>query len=357
MLSHRLSGINIIGSRSSHEHKLGIALVGLGGYASNQLAPALLETQYCELKGIVSGTPAKQDKWADQYKIPSKNIYDYNNFDDIADNDDIDIVYVVLPNSMHAEYTIRAARAGKHVICEKPMANNYEDCVSMIDACKKANRKLSIGYRLHFEPHNLEVMRLGQKKVFGKVKEVDSGFGFIMNNLDQWRAKKEYAGGGPLMDVGIYAIQSMIYTLGRLPKALQARDTTIDTKRWTSVEGSLEADFTYDSGPKASIKTSYEDNYCYTRSIAEAGHWELSPAYFYDGLSGTTSNGKMDIQNINQQAAQMDAFAQCILKDKESVVSGMMGARDMFIIDRMYESVSLGKEVSLKGIPQILHLV
>src|SRR5690606_23331209 len=122
---------------------------------------------HCYLAGIVTGTPAKEKQWASRYNIPEKNIYNYENFDSIALNPDIDIVYVVLPIFMHKEFTIRAAQAGKHVICEKPMAMNVRECEEMIAACTKANRLLSIGYRLHFEPYNMEMMRLGQQKVFG----------------------------------------------------------------------------------------------------------------------------------------------------------------------------------------------
>src|ERR1700761_1597282 len=158
--------------------KLGIALVGLGYYAMEQIAPALQHCENCYLAGLVTGTPAKAVKYGAQYNIPQKNIYNYKNFDEIARNPDIDIVYVVLPVFLHKEYTIRAAKAGKHVICEKPMALNAKDCEEMIAACKKANRLLSIGYRLHFEPHSMEVMRLGQKQVFGKVIKIDTGNGF-----------------------------------------------------------------------------------------------------------------------------------------------------------------------------------
>ena len=118
--------------------KLGVALVGLGTYAAGQLAPALQQTVHCYLAGIVTGTPSKAAAWKEKYNIPDKNIYSYDNFDTIKDNPDIDIVYVVLPNSMHAAYTIRAAQAGKHVICEKPMALTVADCDAMIAACKKA---------------------------------------------------------------------------------------------------------------------------------------------------------------------------------------------------------------------------
>src|SRR5438876_11739072 len=135
-------------NREKAKNKLGIALVGLGKYSSGQLAPALQETEQCYLAGIVTGNPEKAKKWSKKYEIAEKNIYNYQSFDSISDNPDIDIVYIVLPTSMQAEYVIRAAKAGKHVICEKPMAITVEECNLMITACKEANKMLSIGYRL-----------------------------------------------------------------------------------------------------------------------------------------------------------------------------------------------------------------
>ncbi len=177
--------------------KLGIALVGLGYYSKNLLAPALQETKNCRLAGIVTGTPAKADEWMKKYNIPKENVYDYKTFDRIIDNKDIDVIYVVLPNSMHEEYVVRAAQAGKHVICEKPMAITPKACQNMIDACNKANKQLAIGYRLHYEPFTKEVMRLGQEKVFGPIKFVESSDGFRIGDPTQWRMKKAMAGGGP----------------------------------------------------------------------------------------------------------------------------------------------------------------
>ena len=195
--------------------KLGVALVGLGYYSANLLAPALQQTQNCRLAGIVTGTPSKTAEWMQKYNLPKANVYDYKTFDRIADNKDIDVIYVVLPNSMHEEYVIRAAQAGKHVICEKPMATTSKACQNMIDACKKANKQLAIGYRLHYEPFTKEVMRLGQQKVFGAVKFVESSDGFRSGDPNQWRLKKSMAGGGPLMDVGIYAVQGARYVTGQ----------------------------------------------------------------------------------------------------------------------------------------------
>ena len=163
----------------SKQGKIGIALIGLGNYA-NILAPSLQQTEKCYLAGIVTGTPSKEKIWADKYDIPQKNIYNYDNFDTIADNKDIDAVYVVLPNSMHKEYVIRGAKAGKQVLCEKPMALNADECREMIAACKSAGVSLSIGYRLHYEPYNMEIIKIGEEERYGRIQNINAADGFYM---------------------------------------------------------------------------------------------------------------------------------------------------------------------------------
>jgi len=348
---------NIISKPLKSEKGLGIALVGLGNYATHQLAPALQQTVNCYLAGIVTGKYDKPDEWVEKYQIDDKNVYDYTNIDNVGNNKDIDVVYIVLPNALHAEYTIRGAQAGKHVICEKPMATSAEDCKKMVDSCKKAGKELAIGYRLHYDPYNLEMMRLGQNKVYGKVSQINAGFAFHLRNKEAWRLDKKMAGGGPLMDVGIYALQGSIYTLGMLPKKLKATNTTVDKDFYTDIEGTLEWEMDFGSGIKSNCYTSYEDGYNYLKAHAEEGEFEISPAYSYDGLAGKTPKGPMNFGPFNQQAAQMDAFAKHVLEGKENLVPGEMGWRDMFIIDRIYESAETGREISLKGIPHVLQKV
>ncbi len=346
-----------ISARKKQKDKLGFALVGLGSYAGGQLAPALQQTENCYLAGIVTGTPEKEGEWAEKYNIPQKNIYNYDNFDEIADNDDIDVVYVVLPNNMHAEYTIRALEAGKHVTSEKPMATSYADCVRMVEAAKKADRRLSIGYRLHYEPHNLEMMRIGQKKVYGDLNSIEANFGFPLRDKNRWRLDKEMSGGGPLMDVGIYCLQAAMYTSGELPLSVTSRNITIDEEFYKDVEGTLEFSLKFPSGVENRIETSYEKSYNDLTLKTSSHTIAMDPTYSYGGLKGTINGEPMNLPNINQQAAQMDAFAMNIMKGTACLVPGEMGARDMFIIDKIYEGMSTGKEMSLKGIPQIQHLV
>ena len=329
--------------------KLGIALVGLGGYAGGQLAPALQQTEHCYLAGIVTGTPSKIPVWKEKYGIPDKNIYNYQNYDSIKDNPDIDIIYIVLPNSMHAEYVIRAAKAGKHVICEKPMALSVEDCDKMIAACKQAGKLLSIGYRLHFEPYNLEMAQLGTKKVYGDIKKISAGFGFPIGDPTQWRLKKALAGGGPLQDVGIYCIQGICYTTGLEPIAVTAQEgpKTIADK-FKEVEQSVSWQFEMPNGIIAEGRASYGDGMNFLKAEAEKGIFELTSAYNYGGQSGNTPEGKMNLPKINQQAKQMDGFALSVKNKQSSIVPGEMGRRDVKIIAAIYEAMKTGKRVEIK---------
>ena len=329
------------------DDKLGVALVGLGNYATNQLAPALGHTQQCRLAGIVTGTPAKADIWSQQYKIPRTHIYNYQTFDRIADNEDIDIVYVVLPNAMHAEYTIRAAEAGKHVICEKPMAISSQECEAMIAACEKAGVKLAIGYRLHFEPHNREAMRLGQEHVFGAVKVIEASFGFRLRNPNQWRLDKELAGGGALVDVGIYAIQAARYVTGEEPLSVTAQAVKTDPVMFKEVDETIFWQFEFPSGAVTNSTTSYASYVERLYATCEQGWFELGPAYSYSGIQGRTSKGAMDFPQVVQQAGHMDDFADCIRTNRASAVSGPEGLRDVKIIEAIYEAVETGRKVSL----------
>src|SRR5882757_10386016 len=206
---------------AASKKKLGFALCGLGSLSTYQIAPALQKTEACRLAGIITGTPEKAVKWQAQYNIPAKNIYNYETMHRIADNKDIDVVYVVTPNALHLDNALVAAKAGKHVFCEKPMEISVERCQQMIDAVKAADRLLGIGYRCRFEPHHLECVRIAHDREFGAVKVVDAHFGF---NIEPgvWRLKRALSGGGRLMDVGIYALQATRYLTGEEPTWISA---------------------------------------------------------------------------------------------------------------------------------------
>ena len=320
--------------------KLGLALVGLGNYSTIQLAPALQECKNCYLAGIITGTPSKAEEWSAKYNIPEKNIYNYDNYDELADNPDIDIIYVVLPNAMHAKYTIRAARAGKHVITEKPMAISVQECEDMIAACKENNVLLGVGYRLHYEPYNKEIMRLGQEQVFGKVTEINNAFGFTIGDPTQWRMKKELAGGGALMDVGIYTIQAARYTSGLEPISLTAEEFKTDPVKFAEVDETIQFQLNFPEGLVANCEASYNKNMQYLKATAENGWFELSPAYDYGPLNGKTSEGPLEFPHLYEQALQMDDFASCVMNNQPyTTAPGEEGLQDMKIIEAIYQSI------------------
>jgi predicted dehydrogenase len=331
------------------DRKLGFALVGLGSLSTNQIAPALQKTKYCRLAGIVTGHPAKAEVWKAKYNIPDKNIYNYDTMGQMADNPDIDVVYVVTPNALHAEHTIKAATAGKHVLSEKPMEVSVEKCRQMIDACQKANRQLAVGYRLHFEPNNLECVRLAREKVFGDVKMIQAGFGFRSGDPKQWRLDRALSGGGPLMDVGIYALQATRYLTGEEPVQVSAVASTTDPVKFKDIEDCITWQLKFPSGILANCSSTYRSNGLnhYT-AFAENGWFGLGPAYDYSGINGRRSDGKaITFAPIDQFTAEMDDFAQCILNNQPTKVSGEEGRRDIKIMMAIYEAAKTGKTLSL----------
>lgn len=331
--------------------KLNIALCGLGRYA-NILARSFVDSEYCRLAGIITGTPSKAVDWKRRYSIPEGNIYNYENFDSIKDNPDIDLVYVVLPNGMHKEYTIRSAKAGKHVIVEKPMAITEADCQEMIDVCKKEEVQLAVGYRLHYEPNHLEIMRLGQEKVFGQVGLIEVSLGYDISGIDpnDWHLKKDLSGGGPLMNLGVYCVQASRYTLGEEPISVTAQFGPVTRPDvYKEVEESITWQLNFPSG---AVATSTSSNSCGVDRFfasAERGFFELSPAVSYGPFIGRSSDGEFDFPVINQQAAQMDGIAKEILegRDLPDHISGIEGRKDMKVLEAIYKAAETGNKVVL----------
>ncbi|WP_273567672.1 Gfo/Idh/MocA family protein [Maribacter halichondriae] len=331
--------------------KLNIALCGLGRYA-NILAQSFVDSEYCHLSGIITGTPAKAVDWKGRYSIPDENVYNYENFDSIKDNPNIDLVYVVLPNGMHKDYTIRAAKAGKHVIVEKPMAFTEKDCQEMINACNAARVQLAVGYRLHYEPNHMEIMRFGQEKVFGQVRLIEVSLGYNISGIgpNDWHLKKALSGGGPLMNLGVYCVQASRYTLGEEPISVTAQFGPITRPNiYKEVEESITWQLNFPSGAVATSTSSNNSSVDRFFASAERGFFELSPAVSYGPFKGRSSEGAFDFPVINQQAAQMDGIAKEILEGRNlpEHISGVEGRKDMKVIEAIYKAAESGNEVIL----------
>jgi len=335
-------------SHASENRKLGVALVGLGSLSANQIAPAFSKSENCKLAAIVTGTPEKEKIWSEKYGIGSGHIYNYNSFDKLASDDSVDVVYIVLPNSMHAEYTIRAVKAGKHVLCEKPMANSAADCRDMISSCQAANRKLAIGYRCQYEPHHVKCVEMARNKELGAIKMIEAGFGFKIGDPKQWRLNKQLAGGGALMDVGVYALQACRYLTGEEPSTITAQETKTDATKFAQVDESITWLMQFPSGTLAYCSTSYNFNGLNRfNAFTENGFMRMDPAFSYTGNRMETSKGKVELDTPDQFATEMDAFAKCILENKPSKVSGEEGLRDLLAVEAIYKSIETRASVKV----------
>ncbi len=330
--------------------RLGVALVGLGYYSTDLLAPALQQTKECYLAGIVTGTPSKAETWKKKYNIPDKNIYDYQSFDQIANNPDIDIVYIVLPPSMHREYVIRAANAGKQVWCEKPMAMTAQQCQEMIDACKKNKRSLAIGYRLQHEPNTQEYRRIVNQRLLGKILKLNCAAGYRDNRTNHWKQKKEM-GGGVMYDMGVYAIQGARLGTGMEPVTIVAAKTS--TTRPEIYKNGLDettiATLEFPGGVLADIKSSFGEHINFLDITCEKGSINMAPYSEYSGLKGSSSLGEIyhPYELHWQQAKQMDDDAKSIKQGKPMLVPGEEGLRDIRIVEAIYKSANTGQAVKL----------
>ena len=326
--------------------KLGVALVGLGYYATEQLATALEQTAHCYLAAIVTGTPSKIPYWKDRYHIADDHIYHYENFDAIKNDTAVDIVYVVLPNHLHAAFTIRALEASKHVICEKPMALSVAECDAMIAAAERTGKNLSIGYRLHYDAYHAEMIRLVKEKVFGKLVSIETTFG-ILPQKGEWRLNKKIAGGGPLMDVGIYCLQAACYLTGTEPLAVTAKQFPVsDTEKFVGVEETLQWEMEMPGNIKAYCRTSYSEDVGFLKVNCSNGWFMLEPSFNYNGLKFTASDGSnFAVPPFSQQAKQMDGIALSIKNNQPSIVPGQMGRRDVKIIEAIYKAAATGERV------------
>ena len=330
------------------QKKLGVAMLGLGRYATHELAPALKQTQWCELRGVVSGHPEKAAAWVQQYNLPPKNVYNYDNYDTIANNPDIDIVYVVTPPALHPEYAIRAAKAGKHVISEKPMATSVADCQAMIDACNKNNVKLSIGYRMHFDPYGKELMRLQRDQDFGPFMRMTGYRGFVFGQ-HAWRIEKKLAGGGPMMDLGIYIVQGACMATGQTPIAVMAHEEPKQRPDFfTEVEETIDFHLEFPDGAVLNATTSFNHDGDNFRAEGSKGWIDFQThAWGYQVGNVVTSRGPLNYPHPYQQALQMDDFADCIINNRQTPVPGEMGLRDIKIIMAVYQAAQTGGRVTV----------
>ncbi|MFW5972485.1 MAG: Gfo/Idh/MocA family protein [Bacteroidota bacterium] len=322
------------------KEKLGVALVGLGRYSGGRLAPGLQLTQHCELRGIVTGSPEKIPVWQERYGIPDGNVYNYDTLDRIADNDDIDVVYIVTPPGLHARDAIRAAEAGKHVWCEKPMAMNEAECQAVIDAARANGVQLTIGYRMQHEPNTQTIIRFGRDETYGTVTSVRTGAGYSGAHADpqNWR-RIAHLGGGALYDMGVYPINAARYATGLEPVAVTGKQWSERKEMYAEVDEFTEFELEFPGGVTAVGETSFGKSMNYLDVDASDGWYRLRPFQSYSGVQGETSDGTvLPPDPEHQQARQMDNDALAIMEGRSPIVPGEDGLAYIRIVKAIMES-------------------
>lgn len=333
------------------DRKLGVAIVGLGRLSLTQLIPGLKHAYGVKLAAVVSGHPDKAAKVAAENGLSADAIYTYENYDRIAQDPRIDIVYIVLPNSMHAEYTIRAFKAGKHVLCEKPMATNAADCERMIAAGKAAKRHLMIAYRCHYEPHNLEAMRRIRARKYGKPRLVVTEMGrqsSLSDPPDVWRLDMKMSGGGALTDMGIYGVNGMRYLLNEEPVEVRAwASTDRSDPRFRETEDLIAWQFRFPSGALGNGSTSF--SYAGTMKwdvFCENARLRADPGAFYGGnklnILSHPDQGEVPIADIDQFAREMDWMGDVVRGKVPMVSPGEEGLQDVRLMEAILASIARG---------------
>jgi len=341
-------------SNEKRSERVRYAVVGLGYFAQNAVLPAFRRARRSELVALVSGDPEKREVLKQRYRVPIA--IDYAGYDALLASGDIDAVYVVLPNSEHADATIRAARAGVHVLCEKPMATTEEECRRMIRACAEADVRLMIAYRLHFERTNLEAIelvnsgKLGEPRIFDSVfaMQVRAGNSRTLDDL----------GGGPLNDIGVYCVNAARYVFRSEPTEVMALSgTRKDDERFSEIDEHVAALLRFPGDRIATFVASFGSSEvaCF-EIVGTTGALRVDPAYShastlrYELVSGGKPKAKRTFRKRDQIAPEISYFSSCILEHNTPEPSGLEGLADVRILRAIEESARRGERILLEPV-------
>jgi len=329
---------------------VGVAIVGIGTLSIGQLLPALTRTRRAHLAALVSGDADKGRRTAAHYGLGEKAVYSYDRFDAIADDPGIEIVFIVLPNHLHRPYTERAFKAGKHVLCEKPLASTVADAEAMVAAGKAANRHLMVGYRCHYEPLNLAAMRMMRAGTLGRPRISHANMGKqtdLAVSSDAWRLDKTMSGGGALFDMGIYGINAQRYLFNEEPVEVRAwAFTDRSDPRFRTVEDLIAWQMRFPSGAIGEGSTSFsQPGTMAWQMICENGRMVADPGCFYNGnklrLEGTRVPAPQIVE-IDQFAREIDWMADVVRGRAPMVSPGEEGLQDMRLMAAMLDSAANG---------------
>jgi predicted dehydrogenase len=338
-----------VGTRNDGGRKVGVAVAGVGSVALSMVIPAIAASSRCRLAGLVDIDTARLRDVAGKYGLDDKALYTQTDFDRIADNADIDVVYIAVPNALHAEYAIRAARAGKHVLVEKPMATTVAECEAMIEASRAADRQLAVAYRLVHSPHHQRLQQHVQHADFGTLKLIRADIGYPLGADAGWRLRRALSGGGALLEQGVYCVHAACQLAGAAPVEVGGFEMKSDPQRFAEVDETSMWTMRFASGAVAQCSASYTMPVRHLWAGSSTGWIELDDPFSYDEIEARTSNGRLKMEQVDQFALQMDHFCQ-LVRDGQAPGAGISaqdGLRDVRIINAVYESIRTGRRVPL----------
>lgn len=339
---------------SSKRERIGYAVVGLGSIAEVAVLPAFRNSKHARLVALVSHDAKRAKQLGKKYGL--NNCYAYEDYDQCLSNPGVDAVFVASVNGAHAEQTIRAAAAGKHVLCEKPMANTVEDCRNMVEACRSSDVRLMIAYRKYVEPGSVALKKLIVSGKLGRLRHIFSTYTEIVDPIKarNWQLNRKLAGGGSLMDIGIYCVNSMRWLAGSDPIDATARAWTDNPKRFGDVEDSIAFRLTHPGGLVCQGTSSYSAQAAsFVQVHGEKGWAALNPAFafeeerrFFGKIQGRYFERTFKV--IDEFALELDVFAASIRRGRDPESDGMEGLRDIATVEAVYRSVRENRTVPIE---------
>jgi predicted dehydrogenase len=334
--------------------RVGYAVVGLGQFAEHVVLPGFSKSRKAQLVALVSGDERKARRLAK--KFGASDFYHYNTYPQCLEHPQVDAVYIATNNSTHAEFTVRAAAAGKHVLCEKPMATSVAECQQMVDACRANHVRLMIGYRKYFEPASLDLKLLVESGKLGRLKFIQSAFSVYQRpdgGRGDWEYDRKLAGGGALPDVGVYCVNTARWVTGKDPVEAEAYQWTVDPEVFKEVDENIAFRLNFPDGLVMQGTASWGGaQESFLLVVGEKGWATLAPAYQYDEerrLSGRVGGRWFEkkYKIMNELALELDAFADCVRRNREPVPNGVEGLRDVAVMQAIYQSAREGRPVSI----------
>ncbi len=334
--------------------RVGYAVVGLGFISETSVLPAFRHSRKCKLAALVSHDPKRSRQLGAKFGLGAKACYSYDNYDQCLSNPDVDAVFVASINSEHAEQTIRAANAGKHVLCEKPLGNTVEECRQMIAACRKNNVRLMTAYRKYYEPGSVALKKLITDGKLGRLRHIFSTYTEIVDpNKVRWQLSRNLAGGGSLMDIGVYCVNTMRWLAGTNPIDATGRSWTDDPKRFADVEDSIAFQLTHPEGLVCQGTSSYSSRAAsFVQVHGDKGWAALNPAFAFEEerrlfgkIQGKWFEQKFKV--MDEFVLELDHFADCVRRQRDPKSDGMEGLRDIATIEAIYRSVRENRTVAV----------